>query len=179
MTLLERIQQIKFWQRGDERAPHNLLLLLLALASVRRGQAALPFVEVEAKLTELLREFGPSRDSYSPQYQFWRLQNDGLWVVSADRRMTPRANNSDPARTELRDAHAVGQFAPDVKSELLQSPQLQPGRTAGVNGSGIVEDVLLRHHGRKVELPRRADELPRQEFLAWHAKPVFKGRALP
>jgi putative restriction endonuclease len=48
-----------------------------------------------------------------------------------------------------------------------------------VNGSGRVEEVLFRHHGTKVSLPRRPEELPNPEFLQWHRREVFKERALP
>ena len=44
----------------------------------------IPFAEVSRDLTELLKEFGPSRKSHHPEYPFWRLQNDGVWVVTAD-----------------------------------------------------------------------------------------------
>ena len=47
-----------------------------------RGDAAdIPFKEADGELTALLKEFGPPRRSFHPEYPFWRLQNDGVWVV--------------------------------------------------------------------------------------------------
>jgi putative restriction endonuclease len=76
--ILERFQELSVWQRGSERAPHKPLLILLALGALSRGQRSLSFEQVETKLVELLKEFGPTRKSYHAEYPFWRLQNDGL-----------------------------------------------------------------------------------------------------
>lgn len=48
-----------------------------------------------------------------------------------------------------------------------------------VNGSRAVDEVLMRHHGVSVSVPRRPDEHPNPEFLDWHRREVFKERALP
>lgn len=289
--LRERFQALSVWQRGAVRAPHKPLLVLLALGALARGQRSLSFAEVEPKLAELLKEFGPTRKSYQAEYPFWRLQNDGLWVVTADRPMACRASNSDARVTELRAARARGEFPPELQVELLKVPGTiegvardlleknfpetlhrdildavglddstceQPRRrrdpnfrnavlvayqyrcamcgldlrlgsvTVGldaahiqwhqamgpdtvnngvvlcslhhklfdfgafsisedhrflvsehVNGSPSVEEVLLRHHGESMLLPRRSEERPHAAFLRWHAREVFKERPLP
>jgi putative restriction endonuclease len=69
---------------------------------------------VNRDLTELLQEFGPWRDSTHPEYPFWRLQNDGVWVVSSDGKMKPRRSNSDPPKSELLAHHARAGFAERV-----------------------------------------------------------------
>lgn len=75
-------------------------------------------------LGTLLREFGPSRVSYHPEYPFWRLQRDGLWTVIADRNLQTRLSSTNPASSELSDANAVGAFPLDVLSQLDASPEL-------------------------------------------------------
>jgi putative restriction endonuclease len=47
-------------------------------------------------LTGLLKEFGPPRQSYHPEYPFWRLQNDGAWEVHAAGSLKARKGNTDP-----------------------------------------------------------------------------------
>ena len=37
--LKKTIQNLKFWQRGDQRAPHKPLLLLYALGRLTRGES--------------------------------------------------------------------------------------------------------------------------------------------
>jgi putative restriction endonuclease len=48
-----------------------------------------------------------------------------------------------------------------------------------VNGSHAVQEILLRHHRAASLVPPRAEERPSLEYLDWHAREVFKLRALP
>ena len=59
---LKKIERINVWQRRGERAPHKPLLLLLALGRVLRMEERLaPYMQVESRLTDLLKNFGPPR----------------------------------------------------------------------------------------------------------------------
>jgi len=122
--ILDRIEKLNIWSRRGERAPHKPLLLLLALGRLSQGETSLGFAECEAKLSELLREFGPSRRSVHPEYPFWRLQNDGLWQVSSTEALRPRESRTDPPRTELREKGAVGRFPEDIELRLQANPRL-------------------------------------------------------
>lgn len=117
-----RLLELKVWKRDSVRAPHKPLLVLLALGALARGQRVLTFAEVDSKLGELLKEFGPSRRAQHPEYPFWRLQSDGVWVVNSDYPMSARASNSDPLLSELRAANATGAFTQVVQQELLARP---------------------------------------------------------
>ena len=60
-------------------APHKPLLAIYAIARLLRGQPRMiPYAKVDRDLVKLLIEFGPRRQSYHPEYPFWRLQNGGL-----------------------------------------------------------------------------------------------------
>ena len=118
----QRLDTLNVWRRGDTRAPHKPLLVLLALGELSQGRQELPFALCDIKLTALLREFGPPSRTVHPEYPFWRLQNDGLWVVDRDRPMRARSSNSDPPKSELREASARGHFPDDVRRELLAQP---------------------------------------------------------
>lgn len=125
-SVLIRIRELAIWRRRGERAPHKPLLLLLALGHFQRGQKAVPYSECRLALAKLLREFGPSRVSYHPEYPFWRLQRDGLWTVIADRELQRRQSSTDPTPSELIGANAVGMFPPHIQSQLETSPELIP-----------------------------------------------------
>lgn len=44
--ILERLENLNVWRRGDQRAPHKPLLVLLGLAKIARGEERLnPFEE--------------------------------------------------------------------------------------------------------------------------------------
>lgn len=264
----------------------------MALGALSRGQQTLPFSMVEKRLTELLREFGPTRRSLHPEYPFWRLQNDGLWVVRSEGELLPRQGHSDPTRKSLRAGNATGELAEELRAALQATPRriaeaaqllldenfpetlhqdilaavglvvdlaassarrprdpnfrnavlvayqyrcamcgldLRLGSvTVGieaahikwhqsrgpdevcngvalcslhhklfdygaftvseggqvqvsehVNGSELVEQVLMRHHGLELSKPRRHEHAARPEFLRWHQEWVFKREALP
>jgi putative restriction endonuclease len=59
--ILKAFNNIRVWQRGDRRAPHKPLLILMALNSLARGEKPrAEFAEIEGKLGRLLEAFGPS-----------------------------------------------------------------------------------------------------------------------
>jgi putative restriction endonuclease len=123
-VILAKFDRLNVWQRGDERAPHKPLLLLLALGFFSRGLRTFAYVDIEKKLAELLREFAPSRRSVHPEYPFWRLRSDGVWLVDSTVPMRTRASNTDIPRTELRAANAIGHFTPEVQKAFDLEPQL-------------------------------------------------------
>lgn len=123
-SLEARFGALNVWKRGDARAPHKPLLVLLALGRLSRGEMELPFADCDRELTELLREFGPPSRSQHPEFPFWYLQTDGLWVIEQDRPLQARQVGKNPSKTELKGAHARGHFPEDVRHELISRPQL-------------------------------------------------------
>ena len=107
-SLLERVDKIAVYKRGNERAPHKPLYLLQCIASVQQGLPRLqPFTQIEKTLREALIRFGLSTSSVSPQYPFWRLQNDKLAVVEPSGPYEFRKQAGDPTKKSLvaNDAH--------------------------------------------------------------------------
>ncbi len=80
--LLELFQNLQVWKRQGVRAPHKPLLLLLALGRVMNNEERLvSYPEIEGRMKELLRRFGPPRHSYHPEFPFSRLPRDQLWEI--------------------------------------------------------------------------------------------------
>lgn len=123
--IVRRFDSVNRWRSGDEHAVHKPLLALLALGRLQRGESQLvEFAAIETKLRDLLRSFGPSRKSYHPEYPFWRLQNDGVWNVTADGELEVRASNTDPKLSELRRLHARGGFVAEIDEALRKDKRL-------------------------------------------------------
>lgn len=117
--ILDRLTRVTVWTRGAQRAPHKPLLLLLALARRARGEPReIPYREVDDKLGALLREFGPPRKSFHPEYPFWRLQNDGIWVVRDAAQLARRTGKDDARKSELLRLNPPGGLTEEIWTAL-------------------------------------------------------------
>jgi putative restriction endonuclease len=110
------------WAQYGRVAPHKPLLALYALGQFARGKEVIPFQDVDRDLSRLLKQFGPKTKSIHTEYPFWRLQNDGLWCVTADAPLESRKSNTDAKKSELLKKNARGGFPDDVKRVLRQNP---------------------------------------------------------
>ena len=128
--ICDLISGINVWKQGGQRAPHKPFLLLMTLARVQRRESRLATYEsIEPALKILLRDFGPPRKSFHPEFPFWRLQNDGdFWVVPqrdtlidalADRKVS-----GDVPSSVLKEHGAEGGFSEEVDAYLRDRPAL-------------------------------------------------------
>ncbi len=103
VEFLDKIENIKQWKKGEKRAPHKPLLLLLALGRVHEGGDRLIRFEgdIEVRLRALLDRFGAPRKTQKPEEPYKRLQNDGLWEVPGYGKLRTRADDQ-PLIGELR-----------------------------------------------------------------------------
>lgn len=123
-SLLREFSKIVSWRRGAERAPHKPLLILYALGALSRGQEQISYSEVEGVLTELLRDYAPSRARLHPEYPFIRLQNDGIWVLQEPVKPQSVWNVNTQLLSSLRDGPVLGGFRPDIIKKLKKSTTL-------------------------------------------------------
>jgi putative restriction endonuclease len=119
-AVIALLANTKKWKKGNERAPHKPLLLLLALGKLSRGDASpMPYRQVEEPLRNLLVEFGPARKSYHPEHPFMRLANDGIWQLDHD-----LDTKADPSSGRLRELNPAGELTPDIRNALLADTAL-------------------------------------------------------
>ncbi len=130
--LFQKIENIKPWKRGDERAPHKPFLILYALGQWQRGKRKLAYFEHEEALKDLFRDFGPDRKPTMAN-PFTRLITDGIWDVQANKLIDRRVTYSDK---DLRSTRAEGSFTPEVSNLLNNNPNLI---------SQVAEQVLEMH----------------------------------
>ena len=119
---LNLFDDIKFWSRRGQRAPHKPLLLLYALGRCARGEPReVEYRTVDEKLAALLRDFGPSRKSVHTEYPFWRLQNDGIWLLSKTDLVT-RQGHTDAKKSELLKYNVRGGFPENIYTIFQRNP---------------------------------------------------------
>ncbi len=121
--LLNKINNIRIWQRGDTRAPHKPLLLLYTLARLSRDEPRLmSYEEIREDLRKLLIEFGPFRRTHYPNYPFVKLCNDGdFWEIQGDMAID---TTEDWSERELIDNHTFGGFTGEAYTLLKNDPKL-------------------------------------------------------
>lgn len=134
--LIELFSSLNYWKKGSERAPHKPLLTLLALGEFARGNHIIEFSEIEERLTRLLNDFGPYRKSNHPEYPFWYLRNDGIWIVDNAENLQPRKASKQPTLGELRRKNATGHFPEEVIVLFDNNPAL----------IGQVSQIMLNEH---------------------------------
>jgi putative restriction endonuclease len=124
--VLDAFRQIRSWVHGDKHAPHKPLLLLMALARLQRGEGQwLRFSEIEEPFRELLGQFGPEGSARNPHYPFWRLRNDGIWVIPEEGKLVASQTSSgDVHLAELRLIGARGGLRADLYEHLRSRPEL-------------------------------------------------------
>jgi len=139
---------INVWKRGDQRAPHKPLLILLALARIARGESReIPYIQIDEPLRNLLMDFGPPRKSYHSEYPFWRLQADGLWEVTGAEGLVARKGNTDPKKSELLKHDVRGGFTKEIYETFKNNPELIREIAASILESHFSEslhqDILM------------------------------------
>ena len=126
MNLLDAIDNLNIWKRGDERAPHKPLLILYALArQVRDPNVKFKFSIIEEDIKHLLNEYGkPQQSGRQKVYEpFWRLQKDGIWEVCSDGEIEPNVSGSVSV-TDLRNYNATGFFSAGVVQQIKENPDI-------------------------------------------------------
>ena len=122
-SVIEQVKALRMGKRYGQHAPHKPLLLLYALGQLRNNKQLYEYADVDPALTSLLKHFGPHRARHHPEYPFWKLQKDDLWIVTSDKPLETRKSNNDVKKSELLKKRAKGAFLPRVRRVLLSDPQ--------------------------------------------------------
>lgn len=125
-----KISKINIWKRGEQKAPHKPLLILLALGKLLQGQTEIAYEEIREEMIELLIEYGHSNGRVRPDHPFVRLKNDGIWKLSEN------IKNDKYSEQLLLLNNVKGQFTQDVLELLRHNNRLI---------HSIIEQVLSEH----------------------------------
>lgn len=135
-SIIQRFQDLNLWKSGEKRAPHKPLLVIYAIGKLlQSGSRLIPYSEIDEKLGNLLKEFGPRQTNTGTQYPFWRLQNDGIWEVSnADK--IGLTKSGDALKGDLDHYNVSGSFPEAIAQKLQQDSKL---------ASEIIHGLLYAH----------------------------------
>lgn len=123
--VLAAFDRIRTDKKGDRRAPHKPLLVLLELGRiVVGGSATVEFSEADPKLKALLEEFGPGKSGETRHYPFWHLQSDQVWILEAPFELLNRPMGATPTIGELRSSNVRGGFPPRIREAFQKDPSL-------------------------------------------------------
>ncbi|QTA89692.1 hypothetical protein [Desulfonema magnum] len=152
----EKFSKITLWKRSGERAPHKPLLILYALGRLLWDKERLiPYEDIDNEVVKLLRDFGPDRASYRPEYPFWRLQKDQIWeVVNAEN--IELTKSGDPKKSDLIGSHVKGGFSEVIFQELQKDYQLFQDiiqELLYANFSETVHENILQSVGIDIDQP--------------------------
>jgi putative restriction endonuclease len=184
---LRRLEKINVYKKGSVRAPHKPLYLLLSLSALQKGLPRLrPFLEIEKELAEAITLFGPSTSTVSPQYPFWRLQNDGLAEVAPDGPYTLRAKDKEPTKSSLVERNAHGGLLEEdyalLSDDLVLQTLIIHKILDGHFPRSIHEDVLdffgLRLSGLRAEDRNSESEFKQRVLSAYGGACAFTGYSL-
>ena len=116
MELIDKIQTMLRWRRGDQRAPHKPLMLLYVLSQYKQGHECLFKFEseVDNQVNELLVQYGPSRKAYRSEDPFWELKNGEKCI--------PHKSNTAPKKSELIKYNVMAGFDASSYQSLISNP---------------------------------------------------------
>jgi len=180
--ILAAFDGMRVWQRGDKRAVHKPLLVLLALGRLARGEAPLvEFADIEGKLGSLLREFGPSGSEASRHNPFWHLRTDGLWQLAGPEAILVRPPSAGPTITELRQGHVSGGFPEPLRLALARDPALVAeiaGRILNAHFPESIRQDVLDAVGLSLEVEGTTSDATTAATPARRRDPAFRAKVL-
>lgn len=158
MELLDKIQTISRWRRGDQRAPHKPLMLLYALSQYKQGHERMFLFEseVDNQVKELLVQYGPARKSHRAEYPFWRLANEPepFWeILNGEQCML--SSQGDPRKSDLSKYNVMAGFDVNSYQNLISNPELIEKIASKLiqdNFPGTLQEELFVRFGFQVDI---------------------------
>lgn len=122
--IFDKFKRLRVGGRKNERAPNKPLLALWMLGRCLMGRNRfVAYEEADGELTELLRRFGPKRETIHTEQPFWRMQNDGIWEVTRPE-LVKLTRKGDAHKRSLLKHRVKGGFTKEVYDVLRADPEL-------------------------------------------------------
>ncbi len=121
--IIKRFSNINCARLGDGYAPHKPILILLVLQKILMGhENKFSFSELDHDLKKRLEKYGSDNASNTRNEPFWRLKNDGVWLIEAPAELLALENTPTP--NQLTQGNVSGSFIDEIYQELRRDPEL-------------------------------------------------------
>jgi putative restriction endonuclease len=121
----EVLDNLRPYKSGAVVAIHKPLLLLMILARAqRREDNEFPFREIGPRLQKGLRDLAQSASPPHPEYPFWRLRNDGCWIIEDEDFFLGLERSEGPTNKDLMDHEAIARVPDALWRPLLEEQGL-------------------------------------------------------
>lgn len=176
---LESIKRLNVYRRGERRAPHKPLLLLVAIAKLTRGKRSLSYSEAEGCLSPLLSAYAPPvKTRHQPELPYWHLQSDGLWEVK-DAESLPLQKGGFPRMEALR--LTSGKLESGFANSLEENPGLLRATIETLldrNFPELLHSDILAAIGLRLPEQDRVGEAPSFAIEKRRRDPMFRQNVL-
>jgi putative restriction endonuclease len=146
--ILARVDNLKTYRRGDRRAPHKPLLLLIGISELLKGRRIISYENATSKLIPLLNIYAPPVTArHQPELPYWHLQSDGLWEIQGGRDL-PLQKGRFPTMGPLKKTSAG--FPSKFADAIVKEPGLATeivSRVLDEHFPGSIHDDLLAQVG--------------------------------
>lgn len=121
--LSQQVLAMKTAKYGGDITLNKPLLVLYVLSQYKKGHDSLFDYarEVKPQLRELLKRYGPERNSYATDMPFWRLRHDGFWQLK-NAELCSSQGAREPKESELTTFEVKGGFDDASFSFLTHNP---------------------------------------------------------
>ena len=121
--LKDQFSSLKVWKRGNNRAPHKPLLVLLTLAHIQQGrERMILYEEIAEPLRNLLTVFG--NKYHHTNLPFYHLQSDKIWEVEGSEPSSHHGKSVPKTKSQLISGKFRGGFTQEVYEALKRDNSL-------------------------------------------------------
>lgn len=183
--LLTIFANLSMWERDGVRAPHKPLLLLYALAELKRGHKWLVYSEIEKPIENILETILPQRKSLHSHYPFWYLKTAGLkeghaiWRIYDISKIKMREGKTEPLKSELRRFGTRAGFTDEALDIFEKQPMVIEEVIQGLLDSQFprtIQEYICSMLG--LDLPSNVDAFSSGSNLKRMRDPKFREKVL-
>lgn len=123
--VLSQFAKVRYGKYKGTVTPHKQLLLIFVLAKYHgESDRLIPYAAIDYALTKIAKRYFPEIKAFHANYPFWRLQNDNIWEVTNQERLSNQCRKSDLSRSEFIKNDIYGGFTHPIYRAIISDNSL-------------------------------------------------------